>query len=92
MRIELGSQKLPPDIIPLDYKSQLPCALTIDQSILGRSNALITVFGGFHKKSLLGQTEMGTSERKDRQLVRLLAAVRDASCKNTQKKTFIHQK
>ena len=68
MRIELGSQKLPPNIIPVDYKSQLLCALTIDQSILGRSNALITLlkypfFLGFHlKKSLLSRTEMHTRE------------------------------
>ena len=33
MRIKLGSQKLPPNIIPVEYESQL-CTLTIDQSIL----------------------------------------------------------
>ena len=43
MRIELGSQKLPPNIIPVDYEYQLLCAFTIDQSILARSNALITL-------------------------------------------------
>ena len=42
MTIELGSQKLLPNIIPVNYESQLLCALTIDQSILGRSDALIT--------------------------------------------------
>ena len=52
MRIELGSQKLPPNIIPVNYESQLLCALTIVQSILGSSNALTTplmypVIGGF---------------------------------------------
>ena len=55
MIIELGSQKLPPNSIPVDYESQFMFALTIDQSILGRSNALITllrytVFGDFHLK------------------------------------------
>ena len=76
MRIELGSQKLPANIIPVDYESQLLCALKIDQSILGRSNALITplkypVFGGFHlTKSLLGRTDMRTCDRKDRQFIR----------------------
>ena len=39
MRIELGSQKLPSNIIPVEYEYQLLCALTIDQAILGRSNA-----------------------------------------------------
>ena len=33
MTIELGSQKLPPNIIPVDYESQLLYALTIEQSI-----------------------------------------------------------
>ena len=37
MRIELGSQKLVPNIIPVDYESQLLRAFTIEQSsILGR--------------------------------------------------------
>ena len=71
MRIELASQKLPPNIIPLDNKSQLLCSLTIDQSILGRSNALITplkylIFGGFHQKKF-ARPKMRTRERKDRQ-------------------------
>ncbi len=57
MRIELGLQKLPTNIIPVGYESQLLCALAIDQSILGRSNALITplkylVLGGFHLKKV----------------------------------------
>ena len=75
MRIELGSQKLPPNIIPVDYEYQLLCELTTDQFILGRSNASITllkypVFGGFHLKNvLLGRTEMRTRERKDRQFI-----------------------
>ena len=34
MIIELGSQKLPPNIIPVEYEFQLLCALTINQSIL----------------------------------------------------------
>ena len=34
MRIELGSQKMPPNIVPVEYESQLLCALTIDRSIL----------------------------------------------------------
>ena len=44
MTMELGSQKLPPNIIPVDYEYQLLCVLTIDQSMLGKSNALITPF------------------------------------------------
>ena len=75
MRIELGSQKLPPNIIPEDYESQLVRALAIIvQSILGRSNTLIAplkyqVFGGFHQKSLLGRTEMRTRDMKDRHFI-----------------------
>ena len=58
MIIELGSQKLPSNIIPVDYESQLLCAFTIiDQSILGRSNALISplkypVWGGVSPKNV----------------------------------------
>ena len=39
MRIELGLQKLPTNIIPVGYESQLLCVLTIDQSILGINHA-----------------------------------------------------
>ena len=36
MTTELGSQKLAPNIILVDYECQLLCAFTIEQSILGR--------------------------------------------------------
>ena len=36
MSIELGSQKPAPNIIPVDYESQLLCAFTIEPSILGK--------------------------------------------------------
>ena len=90
MRFELGSQKQPPNIIPVDYESQLLCALTIDQSILGRSNALITplkypFFLGFSPKtSLHSRTEMHTREKKDRQFIhtKSLRYLRRRSCNN----------
>ena len=36
MRIELGSQKLATDNIPVHHEYQLLCAFTIEQSIMGR--------------------------------------------------------
>ena len=61
MRIELGSQKLPPNIIPVVYESQLLCAFTIDQAILGKSNALIKPLKGALYRIWCGLNRLGDS-------------------------------
>ena len=77
MRIELGSHKLAPNIIPVDDESQLLCAFTIEQSIVGgrppyglitpRKSQFWVHFT--YEKSLLGGNKICTRERKDRQLI-----------------------